>query len=273
MPHLIRRQVVVEETAGIDRSHCPICIKLSQLTHDPAAINWKSLTLTDADGQTVRFQFDRLSRQNVYALDDEIVFQIAMKANETRRLALTYGSQAVTMAAVGASDLTVTRQGGRVVVENARFIWELTDSERAEVRVKTAGGTSESFEARTFIRAGDGTPLAPWDDHAKGRRHLVRVAGCEVVAAGPIRATIDVYYDDVHFANNNDVVRRLVFYSGCPMMEKFTTSTLGEDRIVAATMIAKMGELSLAQSAWCGSDGSAAVNYPCVVPAEAPAHG
>jgi|GEM_PF-6674044 len=262
MSQFHRRQIVLEETAGVERVRWPIVIRLAQIAKDIAAVNWTSLRLTDSAGQPLAVQVDRLSGHDGYDADDEIAFQVDLQPNEQRDVYVVYDEPASETLTTIESDLAVRHDNGRVIVENSRFLWELTDGEPAEVRIKTADGPSESWTARTYTQAGGGSATAPWDEHFQGRRRLVRVADCQVVAVGPVRAVIDLHYDDVHFESNNDVRRRLIVYSDSPLIEKVSTSVLGENTILLATLVGKLGELTLAEGTVCGLGRSLAITYP-----------
>ena len=253
-----RRQITVQETAGLARHRWPVVITLDEITPDVNAVNWRSISLTDTGGQAVPFQVDRFRRTG-YSPDDEITFQVNIDANERKTFLLAYDSFGPEVLATTDTDLSVSRDGDRLIIENRYFLWELTDGEDAEVRVKTDNGPGPSWGARTMT-------LAQRPQCGRQHRPRTRLAGCEVETAGPVRAIVDLHYDDVHFDGNNDVLRRLIVYSDWPFVEKVSTSVLGEDHILMATLAGKLGPRALADMTYCGADRSYVINDPRRVP-------
>ncbi len=261
-----RRQITVQETAGLARHRWPVVITLDEIARDVNAVNWRSISLTDADGRAVPYQVDRFRRTG-YSPDDEIAFQINIDANERKTLLLAYDSFGPEVLATTDTDLSVSRDGDRLIIENRYFLWELTDGENAEVRVKAADGPGPSWNARTVTLAGDGARLGECEGCGRAR---TRLATCEVMTAGPVRAIVDLHYDNAHCERNTDVLRRLIVCADWPFVEKVSTSVLGEDHIVMATLAGKLGPRALADMTYCGADRTYAVSYPRHVPRVAP---
>ena len=264
MAQFLRRQVAVKETAGVQRDQWPVVIPLSQISIDLLAVSWKSLSLLDATGDPVPFQVDRFGH-NGFGRTDELVFQVDLHPNEEKVLTLSYFPQGHELLTTGGSDLAVRREGERVFIENGLFLWELSEAENAEVRIKTADGPSPSWNARTFTLGG----ATRGDAHTVDRRHRVRIPGGHILTTGGVRSMVDVDYDDVHFGASNDVRRRLIIYSGLPFVEKISTSMLGEDRIMMATLVGKFGSRSLAHMTTCGATGITTLTYPRRIPVKA----
>jgi len=268
MHYKYRRKIILEEKAGIEREHWPVIIKLSKISGNVPSINWDSIRLIDDEGNLIPCQVDDIDGVPGFTEGDELVFQVNMSQRERKELYLYYGTDPNEKEVSYESDLSVVRRKGRVLVENSKFRWELTDTEDAELRLKTSSGISDSWEARIWTWAGGGHKAPIHDVHYQNRRLLNNVKNCRVISVGPVRAIIQLYYDFLHFEDNLDVERTLIIYSNLPIVEKISTSKSGESSIILATILGKMGPLTLADGSYCGSSSIFPVHYPRTIPKE-----
>jgi len=243
-------------------------VKLKDIFADFDTINWESIQLIDPPDKLIAFQLDDIDGISGYSADDELVFVIDLQAHEKKEIFIYYGSENKKTQVSFDSDLKVSEDSGNLWVENVFFKWDLSNAEESEFMLKNGNDIGDSWESRIWTYAGQGhNKIAPRHDfHYQRRRFLHEVENCKVISVGSVRVIIEIFYNFIHFEENLNVKRTLIISSNSPVIEKLSTSLSGEPGIVLATMISKMGPLTLADGTFCGNLAIFPVNSPRIYP-------